>query len=102
MLSDKNFLYLIKNKSFIYLRPDDSKTVADRIIRRANEGGHIVTSHQGLNYEELVDVSEKAVISLDSVTQRIEVCGGRVLRLRAESDQSDNLQAALKFIKNSR
>jgi hypothetical protein len=102
MLSDKDFSYLIKNKSFIYLRPDDCNFVADRILKRANEGGHIVASHQGLNYKELVDVSEKGVISLDNVTQRIEVCGGRVLRLCVDSNQSGNQKAALEFMENSR
>jgi hypothetical protein len=98
VLSGKDFLELVDKKSVIYIRPDKSETVVDRLLKRANEVGHMATHHQGLNYQQLVKITEESVFNLDNLIQLLEKCGVRLLSLRAESEKKENQKLALNFI----
>jgi hypothetical protein len=98
MLEEKDFLELIKNKFVIYLRPDDPETVVNRIFKRRDEGGHMVTHHQGLDFRELIDLTKKSISFFDTLTKKMDEKGNKILRLTAESNFRDNVEIALDFI----
>lgn len=97
MLSDIEFLNLGGNRSFIYLRPEDPKTVADRILLRAKDV-EMTVHHQGFTYEELVQLTDDSITVLDKMVTRLIILGFSVLHLSAEAEKSKNKISAEKFI----
>jgi hypothetical protein len=85
-LEDKDFISLVNNKSVIYLRPKVADLVVSRILKRTKEGGHTVAHHQGLNYDELKQLTDATIKNLDSLIGRLKIHGCRVLVLRADSE----------------
>jgi len=71
-LSINDLNKILHNRVLIYLRPTQPYTVVERIRKRQKQGGHTVSHHQGKTDDELLKITENAIVNYDSLVQLVK------------------------------
>lgn len=90
---------LVGVRALIYLRPEQPKTVVERLRARAATG-YTLIHHQGLSDIELLSLTVEKISYLDRVADRLAEIGLPVLKLSAESSIEISVAKCINFVES--